>query len=135
MVLIESDWNLKLFIGQFGIFHHMRINRIRLEFKGRLIAWTQEFLFGINRIRLEFKGRTDLRRVTGRTGINRIRLEFKDDFIARKLDRTFPVLIESDWNLKQYGHDLSLLLTSVLIESDWNLKENQQVTQKNDTGY
>ena len=22
----------------------------------------------------------------------------------------------------------------VLIESDWNLKENQQVTQKNDTG-
>ena len=33
-VLIESDWNLKLFQCDFFIGNRFRINRIRLEFKG-----------------------------------------------------------------------------------------------------
>ena len=54
-VLIESDWNLKLF-RPFMPFTLFGINRIRLEFKEGFIPLHPPLLPGINRIRLEFKG-------------------------------------------------------------------------------
>ena len=57
-------------------------------------------VFCINRIRLEFKAYQGLIIKAETTGINRIRLEFK---VSTKSDGTVtkPVLIESDWNLKE----------------------------------
>ena len=54
---------------------------------------------GINRIRLEFKAVSVLIRAYPRIRINRIRLEFKDCMPFVLIPR-LPVLIESDWNLK-----------------------------------
>ena len=36
----------------------------------------------------------------------------------------FSVLIESDWNLKQFPNLYNEDIHNVLIESDWNLKVN-----------
>ena len=52
--LIESDWNLKVFLRH-RQWYRMRINRIRLEFKGKKKKPTPTRRKGINRIRLEFK--------------------------------------------------------------------------------
>ena len=54
-VLIESDWNLKGTLRRLGHPGTMRINRIRLEFKGCGSSIRAENGVGINRIRLEFK--------------------------------------------------------------------------------
>ena len=56
LVLIESDWNLKLHYIGYNTIWGNRINRIRLEFKDKirkLYTFEQQ---SINRIRLEFKG-------------------------------------------------------------------------------
>ena len=76
-VLIESDWNLKVNRFLFNQVTHERINRIRLEFKGKRVEEIPEEGRSINRIRLEFKANNHT--IQGR-------------FIF--------VLIESDWNLK-----------------------------------
>ena len=55
IVLIESDWNLKLEMLMNAIYVQASINRIRLEFKGITHGWSTGFRNGINRIRLEFK--------------------------------------------------------------------------------
>ena len=49
-------------------------------------------------------------------------MEFKDH--QQINTDTFPirVLIESDWNLKQYTPEELKAVGEVLIESDWNLK-------------
>ena len=55
LVLIESDWNLKLF-SLYGIgWPVICINRIRLEFKENKIGEGVKSWDSINRIRLEFK--------------------------------------------------------------------------------
>ncbi len=99
-VLIESDWNLKLFsLYEIGWPVYFRINRFRLEFKDFLHR--QELLFHvvliesdwnlkypqkrmtriqnsrINRIRLEFKAGSAGNSSDSSCSINRIRLEFK----------------------------------------------------------
>ena len=77
---------------------------------------------GINRIRLEFKRRSNIDAGgEQKAGINRIRLEFKTVSLNRATARR-PVLIESDWNLKQRRNVLRSWKKNVLIESDWNLK-------------
>ena len=99
LVLIESDWNLKILKFSSGGLKYNRINRIRLEFKGELEG-----------IKMALK-----------RSINRIRLEFKEYYLLI-MENDLEVLIESDWNLKyDYAGDLPGLFT-VLIESDWNLK-------------
>ena len=55
LVLIESDWNLKSLRHLLSAVLIFRINRIRLEFKGRTMHWTLTSRTSINRIRLEFK--------------------------------------------------------------------------------
>ena len=78
-VLIESDWNLKLF--RLPLFQSplLRINRIRLEFKD-IIRFNRCFRkCSINRIRLEFKDATKASETAAAASINRIRLEFKGD--------------------------------------------------------
>ena len=77
MVLIESDWNLKVpaiaALQKVGC----RINRIRLEFKAQEAVCHIYSIRRINRIRLEFKGTFRRHNLEKRDGINRIRLEFK----------------------------------------------------------
>ena len=76
IVLIESDWNLK--IPDTGPqLSCVRINRIRLEFKASIYAFILHVLFRINRIRLEFKDPLPFLSACIRYRINRIRLEFK----------------------------------------------------------
>ena len=53
--------------------------------------------------------------------INRIRLEFKAGDESGDSVRC-PVLIESDWNLKDVRTAFYIMNSQVLIESDWNLK-------------
>ena len=53
----------------------------------------------INRIRLEFKGMSRKAGESSDWSINRIRLEFKERR-QQKQGRGGQVLIESDWNLK-----------------------------------
>ena len=53
----------------------------------------------INRIRLEFKVCSGYFYNVNAHSINRIRLEFKACHVFAQMCR-FPVLIESDWNLK-----------------------------------
>ena len=85
IVLIESDWNLKLF-SLYGI------------------GWP---VICINRIRLEFKENKIGEGVKSWDSINRIRLEFKVHRHGRYASRN-GVLIESDWNLKKLrGHRTS----------------------------
>ena len=79
----------------------MRINRIRLEFKVLWNACTADSFRCINRIRLEFKGPRFPGVFRRGTSINRIRLEFKVVNPFRKDREIYPVLIESDWNLKK----------------------------------
>ena len=55
IVLIESDWNLKLLLVMTALMLIQRINRIRLEFKEVTRYVPRSFKFRINRIRLEFK--------------------------------------------------------------------------------
>ena len=98
IVLIESDWNLKL----------SKIFRFKTH-------------IGINRIRLEFKAFFTTREPVTDGCINRIRLEFKGHPLNR-IQRMLPVLIESDWNLKSSATLQRLRPPNVLIESDWNLK-------------
>ena len=77
-VLIESDWNLKA---------NSTNNR-------------NDWMTCINRIRLEFKGCCAGAAGTGNQSINRIRLEFKETTLPSSSSICDPVLIESDWNLK-----------------------------------
>ena len=100
IVLIESDWNLKL----------SKIFRFKTH-------------IGINRIRLEFKAFFTTREPVTDGCINRIRLEFKGHPLNR-IQRMLPVLIESDWNLKLAEINDKLKKAFVLIESDWNLKSS-----------
>ena len=79
----------------------------------------------INRIRLEFKGRVTCSLFAFLSyRINRIRLEFKV-FSLSEQSRGFPVLIESDWNLKSLAKRFLTNPWIVLIESDWNLKQER----------
>ena len=55
----------------------------------------------INRIRLEFKRDEAYIKTYIPWGINRIRLEFKALLHFRDFYKPRPVLIESDWNLKE----------------------------------
>ena len=78
----------------------MRINRIRLEFKG--YAKTRSTLQAPVLIESDWNLKLFLadRNFHQRPSINRIRLEFKDK--GPKIHRrSSSVLIESDWNLKQ----------------------------------
>ena len=77
LVLIESDWNLKL--------------------AGNECLYILPF--GINRIRLEFKVASRLSISPSFNSINRIRLEFKATSVIFPQSQRH-VLIESDWNLK-----------------------------------
>ncbi len=61
-------------------------------------------------------------KVSLNTGINRIRLEFKVIQVFTIPKILAPVLIESDWNLKQGSLEDLEANEYVLIESDWNLK-------------
>ena len=79
LVLIESDWNLKILKFSSGGLKYNRINRIRLEFKGELEGIKMALKRSINRIRLEFKERN-----------------------YHLFKTPTSVLIESDWNLKCY---------------------------------
>ena len=54
-VLIESDWNLKIFNIFIKSERGQRINRIRLEFKAFQMQIHKPYIHGINRIRLKFK--------------------------------------------------------------------------------
>ena len=56
---------------------YIRINRIRLEFKGSTADNVLMYSARINRIRLEFKVRSIFSSSFSTNGINRIRLEFK----------------------------------------------------------
>ena len=100
IVLIESDWNLKIAALEQRLTIESGINRIRLEFKAQKSAgayssgqvliesdWNLKehhgrmYLIqqsGINRIRLEFKGNYFVNQSVICQSINRIRLEFKD---------------------------------------------------------
>ena len=78
-VLIESDWNLKLF----DIFCIPAEHLVLIESDWNLKTGIQE------RCEQDCKG------------INRIRLEFKRSS-KRSLQRRTGVLIESDWNLKLF---------------------------------
>ena len=84
----------------FSVRSRISINRIRLEFKGRLCVSSDATLMRINRIRLEFKAFETASSVDHRQSINRIRLEFKEKYDGIEAPGQ-PVLIESDWNLKQ----------------------------------
>ena len=77
-VLIESDWNLKRSLPMSSMRIWQSINRIRLEFKD--VIWIVQKKSG---------------------SINRIRLEFKAGFYLQYVIRN-KVLIESDWNLKDF---------------------------------
>ena len=77
------------------------INRIRLEFKVISFSFRNFLIICINRIRLEFKGPRFPGVFRRGTSINRIRLEFKVANPFRKDREIYPVLIESDWNLKK----------------------------------
>ena len=61
--------------------------------------------------------------------INRIRLEFKGS-TTTTCASVYPVLIESDWNLKYFKNRKSSQGVKVLIESDWNLKRKMQRLQR-----
>ena len=98
IVLIESDWNLKL-SKIFRFKTHIGINRIRLEFKGHPLNRIQRML----PVLIESDWNLKL-------------AEIND-----KLKKAF-VLIESDWNLKSSATLQRLRPPNVLIESDWNLK-------------
>ena len=76
IVLIESDWNLKL-SKIFRFKTHIGINRIRVEFKAFFTTREPVTDGCINRIRLEFKGQKTDRKNQNRKRINRIRFEFK----------------------------------------------------------
>ena len=56
-VLIESDWNLKYPQKRMTRIQNSRINRIRLEFKAGSAGNSSDSSCSINRIRLEFKVR------------------------------------------------------------------------------
>ena len=92
---------------------------------------------------MEFKDKIEAFQLFFLPRINRIRLEFKGFYEIVTID-AFPVLIESDWNLKMISSPGSLIvpfrinrirlefkdmtdeekLTAVMVlrESDWNLK-------------
>ena len=78
LVLIESDWNLKLTVADSTDPDSFGINRIRLEFKGIFWYLPKIQKYRINRIRLEFKAGLTGACPQHCTSINRIRLEFKD---------------------------------------------------------
>ena len=78
IVLIESDWNLKIYNPLDANESGMGINRIRLEFKVTPLEFKMDGIHGINRIRLEFKGNDGDHDESNANCINRIRLEFKD---------------------------------------------------------
>ena len=60
-VLIESDWNLKLYAVKGFEGDNLGINRIRLEFKVSRKSTAARTGNSINRIRLEFKAQPDTR--------------------------------------------------------------------------
>ena len=83
VVLIESDWNLKINASRLLQSNIACINRIRLEFKACLYHLLSAHTYRINRIRLEFKvGYVKRGYRVARKCINRIRLEFKASTMA-----------------------------------------------------
>ena len=143
-VLIESDWNLKWNIRCRRCTWFFRINRIRLEFKGKegshvknqclrvLIEsdWNLKYQTttgepfrgnSINRIRLEFKVMQTAGPLWRFLRINRIRLEFKDVYVSaywfneKRINR-IRLEFKDDFLI------ISVPFLPVLIESDWNLK-------------
>ena len=101
-VLIESDWNLKLFsLYEIG----WPVISVLIESDWNL-KYPQKRMTRIQNSR-----------------INRIRLEFKAESIRPPCTNSW-VLIESDWNLKMTCDGGTAFTTEeVLIESDWNLKD------------
>ena len=99
MVLIESDWNLKILIAKKSTAILLSINRIRLEFKVNSGATS-----GAPSCVL-IESDWNLKTATGHF-----------------LNTERSVLIESDWNLKFYHTGCLKITLQVLIESDWNLK-------------
>ena len=106
---------------------HVRINRIRLEFKvfSPSLFTLRSFVliesdWNLKVQELRYQGLGELR-------INRIRLEFKVEansvIVLGK-----RVLIESDWNLKWEDTKLKTSADTVLIESDWNLKRDMELS-------
>ena len=77
LVLIESDWNLKLDVPIKAENSRLVLIESDWNLKHQRIGGIQMATYSINRIRLEFKGRS-----------------------AALPSRTAQVLIESDWNLK-----------------------------------
>ena len=65
IVLIESDWNLKLRYELQNFIISRSINRIRLEFKECKLFSVCDISYGINRIRLEFKVCMDYKSIGG----------------------------------------------------------------------
>ena len=86
--------------------HHQAVFKVLIEsywnLKGLKIAVATCFEISINRIILEFKGeRREVFRTLGMC-INRIILEFKAVNVPISLFLSYPVLIESYWNLKLF---------------------------------
>ena len=118
----------------FSVRSRISINRIRLEFKGRLCVSSDATLMRINRIRLEFK---DLQIICPCF----CALVLIESDWNLKLDAAFVhptnvnVLIESDWNLKHLKLPHLSITGKVLIESDWNLKKNTMELKRLDSQY
>ena len=102
LVLIESDWNLKiiLLIKYLSPFKVLIESDWNLKYKDTASAFPTGK--SINRIRLEFKEKTF--KIINKLiySINRIRLEFKEVSGESKKSKKIVVLIESDWNLKAF---------------------------------
>ena len=100
VVLIESDWNLKLYISKFRLFQVQQV-LIESDWNLKLFARIPRAaaVCCINRIRLEFKGLLSFPALCCGSSINRIRLEFKGAWVWIPCEDAM-VLIESDWNLK-----------------------------------
>ena len=99
-VLIESDWNLKDIDLHGGNFAFFVLIESDWNLKRSLPMSSMRIWQSINRIRLEFKDVIWI--VQKKSGsINRIRLEFKAGFYLQYVIRN-KVLIESDWNLKDF---------------------------------
>ena len=101
IVLIESDWNLKVTATADGVIVVLVLIESDWNLKGQRRTDSCGCRTGINRIRLEFKVIYNSYDIFSRQRINRIRLEFKGVQKSMKT-RQVEVLIESDWNLKRY---------------------------------
>ncbi len=80
---IETEWNLKVFIGRYGRYGKGRRYRNRVEFKGR--------------------------RRSGRAAGGRVDIETEWNLKCRnRAVRGISIIvdIETEWNLKQFGQNL-----------------------------